>query len=192
MTVRIGTYLIEQVSRGGRIRLYGNSWFDNPDNLNLQAGHAYKLKIDDTKRVILAEIAVDGLTQAVEIDLLTADNTRLRAILDVLGVDPDYPADVLLRDDLDSERDLDQFYLAQAQAECEAETRGLSWIDMTTEPLVVRRLYCLIENGQDRVKSTGADVRRRISEYCETVPIAMLPYDIREHIRGQVTTDDRY
>lgn len=75
--------------------------------------------------------------------------------------------------------------ITRERIEREVKQSDQDWINYTDNPLYVRRLLQLLRNGQDRVKSTGRDIRDIIGSLSNSVPSGMLPDEFRDHIQGQ-------
>ena len=198
---------VDKISKRNRILFSGYGQWYTPANQAwiIESGEYYDVMLDDARHLIKEcrevntgndkyEMASDTLYRQ-EIDRLNAILAVYESILpDDLKGEVEYVmsekaghGNELMKSYL-SDIEIAGMYDYRRATERELNKQwgnNQNWISYTANPLQVGRLWALIrDNKQDRIKSTGKDIRCEIAKYCDTVPIGMLPDEIKDHLQG--------
>lgn len=187
------------ISKSGRLRI-GHTYYTNCTSDAIVPGQKYRFEIDTTYGRIL-RIDPEQSTKQATIDALYKRVWQLEAILEACGINPDDPNGVYIfmghRNDpenIELEPDLildDDGFINDHEIdfiEREEETRiadklnNESWIDYTSNPGMVTILLNRRNNNHEDRMNDGRDIYQAIADYCESVPIGLLPDEIKEHI----------
>jgi len=197
------TTKILELSRTGRVRLYGNAWYTPTLDCSiadgckpLKAGTRYSITIDPELRSIHAIKVLDaGTNDSRLISLLYSEIDRLNGLTSVqrafiqAETDP-VEFEVHLSEqaakgkiNLDSfDNEIARIEHNQAAGVVSDEVKPESWISYTDNPGLVTVLWNRVQSGHvDRLKS-GKDIRARIADFCDGVPIGLLPDEIKDHM----------
>lgn len=164
---------IKEISTRGRVRLFGQAWFDistdcefeGVDRAELEIGGRYQFLLDtDFQR----EFIHGSIQDHAEYDIYLAECAGKGRI-----------------DTQSMQSEIDQAEHYAMKYAIGREVKVESWISYSGNPGLVTVLWNRLQlNHEDKLKGGGC-IRSRIGRYCESVPPGLIPDEIRECMQGE-------
>lgn len=201
---------IKEISTRGRLRLFGQAWFDistdckftGLERSELVPGGRYQFLLDSNLRSIHAVKPLSAHTDSDSIiALLYGELDRVKAVNAVQrefihgSIEDHAEYDIYLaecagkgRIDAQSmQSEIDQAEHYAMKSAIGREVKVESWISYTGNPGLVTVLWNRLQlNHEDQLKGGGC-IRSRIGRYCESVPPGLIPDEIRDCMQGEST-----